>query len=37
MLKYEKPLLLDLEEVAAAAVVCDTGGSVETTEVEIAH
>lgn len=27
MLKYEKPLLLDLEEVCAAeAACCDTGG-----------
>lgn len=34
MLKYEKPLLLDLEEVAAAVAVCDTGGSVSTETVE---
>jgi hypothetical protein len=26
MLKYEKPLLLDLEEVSAMAACCDTGG-----------
>lgn len=35
MLKYEKPLLLDLEDVAAAAECCDTGGgSCGGTEVE---
>jgi hypothetical protein len=28
MRKYEKPMLLDLEEVCAAeAAICDTGGS----------
>ncbi|HEU4454569.1 MAG TPA: hypothetical protein VFR81_15985 [Longimicrobium sp.] len=26
MLKYEKPLLLDLEEVSAAENCCDTSG-----------
>jgi hypothetical protein len=33
MLKYEKPMLLDLEEVCAAeAAICDTGGSASSEE-----